>query len=94
MCRLDPAATCDALNVVCPPCWGSTNAALTSLLIELVLGKTFPKLHRYQHITGHLQGVATQNEPFFTTPAKVHFSRLRYAELQACRFAHDVLLHL
>ncbi|CAH2210149.1 jg586, partial [Pararge aegeria aegeria] len=28
--RLDPAATCDALNVVCPPRWGPTNAALTS----------------------------------------------------------------
>ncbi|CAH2217550.1 jg23011 [Pararge aegeria aegeria] len=28
-CRWDPAATCDALNVVCPPRWGSTNAALT-----------------------------------------------------------------
>ncbi|CAH2210314.1 jg21842 [Pararge aegeria aegeria] len=30
LCCLDPAATCDALNIVCPPRFGSTNAALTS----------------------------------------------------------------
>ncbi|CAH2216294.1 jg19104, partial [Pararge aegeria aegeria] len=28
--RLDPTANCDGLNVVCPPRWGSINAALTS----------------------------------------------------------------
>ncbi|CAH2210311.1 jg21839 [Pararge aegeria aegeria] len=29
LCRLDPAATCDALNVVSSLRWGSTDAALT-----------------------------------------------------------------